>query len=293
VSRAIPTATIANQIETVAGPRTNGCRRTPWQNAILAAAAGLIVAGIAWAAEAAIAAPAFQPGERLTFILKWTVIPAGEAVLEVLPLEHMAGRDAYHFVLTARSNAFVDAFYMVRDRVDAWSDTEMHQSLLYRKKQHEGKTQRDIIVSFDWEDNSVQYVNKGHAREPIAISAGTFDPLAIFYWSRSEHLAVGGQLRRPVTDGKKHVLGIANVVRRETVRVPAGKFDTFLIEPDLRHVGGVFEKSPDARLQLWVTADHRRLPVKLKSKVIVGSFTGELVDMSGTESQPAVTLSEE
>jgi hypothetical protein len=25
----------------------------------------------------------------------------------------------------------------------------------------------------------------------------------------------------------------------------------------------------------------------------VGSFTGELVDMSGTESQPAVTLSEE
>jgi hypothetical protein len=58
-------------------------------------------------------------------------------------------------------------------------------------------------------------------------------------------------------------------------------------------VGGVFEKSPDARLQLWVTADHRRLPVKLKSKVIVGSFTGELVDMSGTESQPAVTLSEE
>ncbi len=289
----MPAAMIANRTETVPGLRTNGCRRSPWRNTILAAAACLIVAGILWADKIATAGPAFQPGERLRFILKWTIIPAGEAVLEVLPLEHMAGRDAYHFVLTARSNAFVDAFYMVRDRVDAWSDTVMHQSLLYRKKQHEGKTQRDIIVSFDWEDSTAQYVNKGSAREPIAISAGTFDPLAIFYWSRSEHLAVGGQLRRSVTDGKKHVLGIANVVRRETVRVPAGKFDTFLIEPDLRHVGGVFEKSPDARLQLWVTADHRRLPVKLKSKVVVGSFTGELVDMSGTEPQPAVTLSGE
>ena len=92
----------------------------------------LIVAGIARADATAMSGPAFQPGERLTFVLKWTIIPAGEAVLEVLPREHMAGRDAYHFVLTARSNAFVDAFYMVRDRVDAWSDTVMHQSLLYK-----------------------------------------------------------------------------------------------------------------------------------------------------------------
>ena len=96
-----------------------------------------------------------------------------------------------------------------------------------------------------------------------------------------------------MTDGKKHVLGIADVVRRETITVPAGTFDTFLIEPDLAHVGGVFEKSPDAKIQLWVSADHRRLPVKLKSKVIVGSFSGELVSMTGTDPLPAVTPSGE
>jgi hypothetical protein len=102
------------------------------------------------------------PGERLTFILKWTIIPAGEAVLEVLPQEHMAGIDAHHFVLTARSNAFVDAFYMVRDRIDAWADSRHDVSrCLYRKKQHEGRTRRDITVSFDWEDMTVQYTNAG------------------------------------------------------------------------------------------------------------------------------------
>ena len=245
-------------------------------------AAGLHFAGAAWCNEAIGPNRAFQPGERLTFILKWTIIPAGEAVLEVLPQEHMAGLDANHFVLTATSNAFVDAFYMVRDRVDAWSDAAMHQSLLYRKKQHEGRTRRDITVSFDWEAKTAQYVNFGEAREPIPIAAGTFDPLSVFYWSRSADLVVGRQLRRSVTDGKKYVLGVANVVRREKIRVPAGTFDTFLIEPDLRHVGGVFEKSPDAKLQLWVSADHRRLPVKLKSKVIVGSFTGQLVSITGS-----------
>jgi hypothetical protein len=247
----------------------------------VAAVVWLSVAGIAWSLDASAAGRPFGPGERLTFVLKWTVIPAGEAVLEVLPLEHMAGIDAYHFVLTARSNAFIDAFYTVRDRIDAWSDAAMTRSLVYRKKQHEGSTRRDITVSFDWEAMTAQYTNKGQARAPIVITDGTFDPLSIFYWSRSVDLVVGGQIQRAVTDGKKHVIGAADVVRQERITVPAGTFDTLLIEPDLSHVGGVFEKSPDAKIQLWISADRRRLPVKLKSKVIVGSFSGELVSVAG------------
>jgi hypothetical protein len=253
----------------------------------------LFIADTAWSADALSTEPAFRPGERLTFVLKWTIIPAGEAVLEVLPRDHIAGGDAYHFALTARSNAFVDAFYMVRDRIDAWADSAVGQSLLYRKKQHEGSTRRDITVSFDWEEMTVQYINHGEVSEPIPIAAGTFDPLSIFYWARSVDLVVGGRIQRPVTDGKKHMLGVAGVVRRETVTVPAGTFDAFLIEPDLALVGGVFEKSPDAKIQLWMTADYRRLPVKLKSKVVVGSFSGELVSMTGTGWPPAVNPSEE
>jgi hypothetical protein len=261
--------------------------------AMAPAAVWLLIVSVGWSAEEPFSSRAFRPGERLTFVLKWTIIPAGEAVLEVLPQEHMAGIDAYHFVLTARSNAFVDPFYMVRDRIDAWADGGMNHSLLYRKKQHEGSTRRDITVSFDWKDLTVQYINQGEVREPIPITAGTFDPLSIYYWSRSANLVVGGRIQRSVTDGKKHILGVADVVRRETVRVPAGTFETFLIEPDLAHVGGVFEKSPDAKIQLWVSADYRRLPVKLTSKVIVGSFSGELVSVSGTGPLPSGEDSEE
>jgi hypothetical protein len=247
--------------------------------------AWILTAGTVQAGETTGTAPAFGPDERLTFVLKWAFIPAGEAVLEVLPREHMAGRNAYHFALTARSNAFVDAFYMVRDRIDAWADAGLNHSLLYRKRQHEGSTRRDITVSFDWEQMTAQYVSQGHAKAPIPVTAGTFDPLSIFFWSRTIDLAVRDRIQRPVTDGRKQVLGIAHVIRKETVTVPAGTFETFLIEPDLSHVGGVFEKSPDAKIQLWVSADRRRLPVKLKSKVVVGNFTGELASMAGTMRQ--------
>jgi hypothetical protein len=74
-------------------------------------------------------------------------------------------------------------------------------------------------------------------------------------------------------------LGRARVVKREKVTVLSGTYDTYLVEPSLEHIGGVFKKSKDAKLQIWVTADARRIPVKIKSKVAVGSFVGELMSV--------------
>lgn len=72
--------------------------------------------------------------------------------------------------------------------------------------------------------------------------------------------------------------GRVRVQKREKVRVSGKVYDAFLLVPELTHAGGVFEKSPGARIRIWVTADHRHLPLMIKSKVIVGSFRAELVE---------------
>jgi len=228
-------------------------------------------------------APPFFAGEKLIFKLRWLFIPAGEAVLEVLPVETLDGAPVYHFVMTARSNAFIDRFYKVRDRIDAWADTDMTHTLRYQKKQQEGRTRRDIVVDFDWDHNQVRYTNFNRSRAPVPILPGTFDPLSAFYYVRGMDLKEGMEIQRPVTDGKKSVIGRAKVVKRETIHVAGKIYDTYLLEPELRHVGGVFEKSKNAKIRLWVTADHRRLPVRIKSKVVVGSFTGELISTGDVE----------
>ena len=92
-------------------------------------------------------------------------------------------------------------------------------------------------------------------------------------------LDIDTELERPVTDGKKCVMGHARVVKREKITVSAGTFDTFLLEPELKDVGDVVKKSKDAKIRIWVSADERRIPVKIQSKVAVGSFVGELVRM--------------
>jgi hypothetical protein len=220
----------------------------------------------------------FEPGEKLTFEVRWAFIPAAEAVLEILPLETFNGKKAYHFVMTTRTNAFADVFYKVRDRFDGYADEKMDHSVLYKKK-GSGKKQRDITVTFDWEKRQAQYVSLDEVRKPIPILPGSFDPLSVFYAFRLTPLKEGLELQVPVADGRKCVMGKARVIRRETIKVRGVSYDTFFVEPDLEHVGGVFEKSPKAKVQIWVTADANQIPVKLKSKVVVGSFVAELVSI--------------
>ena len=225
----------------------------------------------------------FQPGEKLTFKLKWSIFNAGTATLQVLPIERINGEDAYHFVMTVQSNAFIDKIYKVRDRIDAFADLAMMKSLYYKKFQREGRSHRDEVIEFDWEKNLAQYSNFGKTRPPIAILPGTFDPLSAFYFSRVFDWGTRAKLERPVTDGKKLIMGKGQLVKRKTVDVPAGKFAAVLFEPDIEEVGGVFEKSKDAKIEIWLTDDRRKIPVRLKSKVVVGSFVGELVSVEGAD----------
>lgn len=218
----------------------------------------------------------FQPGEQLKFVVYWSFIPAGEATLEILPYEERDGVNCFHFRATARTFEYVDVFYKVRDTIDAYADTSMTRSIIFTKLQR-GKSKRDVVVHFDWEKQEAQYSDAGEKRAPVAIRQGTFDPLSIFYSFRVRELEEGKELFQPVTDGKRVVISRAKVTRREKIRVGGKEYDTFLVEPEMRQIGGVFEKSEKSGLQIWVTADRRRIPVRIKSAVRVGSFVAELV----------------
>ncbi len=261
--------------------RSQYCLQRPIMSFAVAAAVFLTVLGLCENIKAEDKGSPFNPGERLTFALKWMFIPAGEAVLEVLPIETVDGNKSYHFLLTAKSNEFIDHFYKVRDRIDAYTDIKMTRSILYKKNQLEGKTHREIVVQYNWAKYKAQYSNFNEEREPIDLLPGTFDPLSVFYYMRFFGLEADLIIERPVTDGKKCVMGRAKVIKRERMRVDAGEFDTFLIEPELQHIGGIFKKSKDAKLRVWVTADDLRILVKAESKVVVGHFTAELVSAEG------------
>lgn len=218
----------------------------------------------------------FGHGEKLSYDIYWTFILAGSATLETLDSEPVEGRAALHFRALAKSTPFVDTFYKVRDTIESYTDREVTRSLLYRKDQSEGTYVRNYLVKFDKNGNVAYRYSKGALKNAVIIPTGTFDPLSMLFVFRTKPLSVGYEFYAPVTDGEKSITGKAKVVRRETISTKAGEFDTLLVEPDVRDIGGVFRKSPNATLQVWITNDARRIPVRVKSKVVVGHFSMEL-----------------
>jgi hypothetical protein len=230
----------------------------------------------------------FAPGERLTYTLHWEGVPAGQAELEVQPIKFIDGIPVYHFVLTVTSNRFVDLFYKVRDRIDAYADINMTKSMEYRKKQREGRHVKDEFIRFDWDNSMAHYTNFGEKDQPLALKAGSFDPLSALYFTRFSVFNADEQLERPVTDGKKNVIGRVRIIKRETITLKNGKtYETLCLEPEMKHIGGVFKESKNAKIHVWLTDDHYRIPVQVRSKVVVGSFIGQLVKAEGTQSVSA------
>jgi len=225
-------------------------------------------------------APPFSPGERLTYEIRWGIIPVGEGVLSVHPLREVNGRDAYHFELKVTSYPFFDPFDKVRDKISSYVATDLTRSYYYRKNQREGRTHRDIVVEFDWDKNQASYSNFGKQKPPVTILPGTLDPLSTLYFARLQDLGEIEEIRVPVTDGKKCIIGKAVIVKRENITIEGEVFDTYLLEPDIEEIGGVFEKAKNAKIRVWLNADERRIPVKVESKVAVGAFTAELISMA-------------
>ncbi len=65
---------------------------------------------------------------------------------------------------------------------------------------------------------------------------------------------------------------------KETVSVTAGTFDCIVVEP-LVQEGGLFKS--EGSITVWLSDDNLKLPVKVKTKVVIGSIDAELTKYDG------------
>lgn len=218
----------------------------------------------------------FEPGERLVYKGKWFFIPAGEAVLEVLPDASFNGHPARHFVMSVSTNSLIDLIYRIRERQDSYTDPEVIQTLQYRIK-NTGDYPRDSIVYFDWDRMMATYVNYDKPERPVVIQPGTFDPLSLVFAIRMHRLIPGDVLEFPVCDGTSVIHSTAIVASRETVTIGSNVYDTVLVIPDISRVENIWSGRGEPSLRIWLTSDERHIPVKVESRIAVGSFVFELV----------------
>jgi len=206
----------------------------------------------------------FHAGESLRFSVQYGFIHAGTAWLEVPEVAEWNGHPAWRLVARAESNGFFDKIYKVRNRIESLWDHESRFTWRYFEDRREGRfTANDTII---FEPDSLQMRYRNGKTYPV--SGPVQDALSSFYLTRFRALPIGGTISFDYHASRKTAPMEIRVLGRQKVKTPAGRFDCIVVEPMLK-AGGIFKNK--GRLVIWLTDDERRIPVQMKSKVMIGS----------------------
>ena len=229
----------------------------------------ILILGIATLGRAASLQSVYSAGETLDYELSWSSVSGGAARMTIAPID----ANRYRITSVAKSGAFFSRFFKVRDEIESIVGSDDFSTLQYHKMLQEGSKRKDELTVVD-ERHRVA-IRKGKA---VPVPDPVFDPISLMYYVRGLDLTSGKTHEFTiVADGK--VYKVAAVVGdRETIGTPAGTFKTVVVEPKMESSAGMF-KDEQKRLLIWYTDDARRIPVRIRSELKIGSITVSLKGM--------------
>ncbi len=219
---------------------------------------------------------AFKEGEKLTFDLNYGFVTAGIAVMEIPRIKKISGRNAYHINFQVNSVPSFDMFYKVRDRYESYIDVEGLFPWRFEQHIREGGYTRDFSAFFD-QRKGIAKTSEGEYEIPLYVN----DIVSAFYYARTfdysgmkvnDLIQLQNFYKDRVYDLDVKYLG------KETIEVPAGKFDCIIVEPLVKE-GGLFKH--EGNIIVWLTNDELKLPVKVKTKIIIGYVEAKLTNYEG------------
>ncbi len=219
----------------------------------------------------------FAIPEKLVFDLSWGGIRAGTMTQEI-----SAEGSKVRIVSVARSNAWLSHFFPVDDRVESvLAQAKRPRFGLpqhFRMKVREGKHQRDREILFHQKSRKAVYIDHlNNEKATIDIPGDTYDTTSCLYYVRTMPLEVGKPVFVNVLENKQVLNMEVRVLKKEKMKTVLGKVNTILLRQLAKAEGMLHEKGT---IDIWVTDDERHIPVKIKTKIAVGSITATLAKMN-------------
>ncbi|MES2358890.1 MAG: DUF3108 domain-containing protein [Gemmatimonadota bacterium] len=207
----------------------------------------------------------FGVGETAEYDVKFGALKVGTASTVVKDIEQVRGISAWHTVFSLKGGTF---FYHVDDVFESWVDRSTFSSLRFYQTQQEGSSDRQKRYEIYPDRGTYMEMDKKPPRE----HAGVKDPLddgSFLFFVRTLPLEVGhtyesNRYFRPERNPIR-----VRVLRKETIDVPAGRFDCVVLQPVIK-TQGIF--SENGKAEVWLSDDSRHVLVQLKSKLSFGSI---------------------
>lgn len=224
----------------------------------------------------------FEGGEKAVYRASWNgMFSVATAEIFTTPAV-VDGRQVYNVRVEAKTSKALDLIWKMRDTILSTFDAKA--LLPSRFSFHQRENSRVINTEARYVESTKRWaVNRQQVGKRAKIwefdSQNTFDPLSAVYLARSLDFKPGDRLYFKVFGGRYQYLLEMHVERKERVTLYSGKtVEAFKIIPRLQNItkNGYAERMNEA--VIWISADERRMPVKLSSKITFGSVHLELME---------------
>ncbi len=221
----------------------------------------------------------FERGETLKYWAYYDApllgkIYAGKASLDLTKDKDIFdGKTTYHAIGKGRSTGSFDFFFKVRDRFESWFDEQTLRPYRFIRRTNEGGYIVDDDVDFDY------YKMTARSRQKeVKIGLNTSDMVSAFYFARTidiENIQIEDQFPIDFYLDDSVYTSVIIYKGKEIVETSIGKFRCMKFMP-MVITGEVFDNPYP--MSLWITDDKNRIPILIKSEIIVGSVKGELFE---------------
>jgi hypothetical protein len=210
----------------------------------------------------------FPVGETLVYEARLAFFNIGQAVMRVMSQDTIRGIPTLHIELVIQGGTYL---VRINDRMDSWIGLSDFASRRFIQDYDEmGRKRYNAYEIFP---DSGFYRQAGVDSAIVTSKDPPLDDLAYFYFARTVPLEVGRryEFERYFRPDRNPV--VLEVLARDTIDVPAGRFATVVIKPTIK-AGGILAAASEPRM--WLSDDDRRIMVQLKTKFSFGVITFRL-----------------
>jgi hypothetical protein len=200
-------------------------------------------------------------GERLEYNVKFGWFNVGRAYLQVMGIDTIRGEPSWHVMFVVHGHALG---YTLRDSLQSWFGVRDLASRRFIQDTDEDGRMR--YRRFEIYPERQQWVRDTLTGET---PPDPLDDASFFFYARTVPFVIGQTLtmdryfirdRNPVT---------LQILQRQTISVPAGRFSTMAVRPVFK-TRGMFAEGGGAII--WFSDDEARLPVRIRSSLKVGTL---------------------
>ena len=232
----------------------------------------------------------FQAGEFLTFDLyfKYGLIytKAGNSTLSVANAKYK-GKDAYKMMLTANSTGAAKAVFTISDTLTSYTTKDI-VPLAYLKDAHEGGDYMTERAKYEYTNGTVKIrnINKKGSRlrydTTLVSNECMYDMLSIVYYARTLNyntMKKGDKVTVSFLSGRKLVeMDIEHQGHESVSANDNRKYNCIKLVLVMNE--RAFENKNEA-MKVYITDDQNRIPIRIDSKLKVGSTRAVLKNYKG------------